>query len=562
MKKTSKTITASCIQELPFPRVAIENDSAVDMIQIFKHKDVHVRESGSLSLSTLLINKQNIAAFQRNRSIAVIIESLLPITPDSESLSHIRMSISSLTLLTENNAACQQQLLQHPHGIRCLFIHSQLLIHHDPELQQICFRILHNLSKLDNAMPRFIQANIKDYLVSSELLVDANVSKQVSRRASELLCQLLLFKGDFCSISDIERICFQAIEQGEISIHDEQTEKNVFHAVHYLLSCGMNSTSSAMKVLLYCLQIIQNQRIADLSHLLLLLKCILECIRIDAKHCDYAINNRLFASLLYCSHYRFWFIWLKESVRKESLIATLEMNATSFSFPFDPSPRIHQLMQDHIYPKFTEVLDMLVDTYLAVIETYPALIIPILTSGVIPSILESPSYRDPVLKQVYPTVAVTRLLANTLLTALLHHDTNQASPQHLPLVQSLLVSNRQCTSILMPNLYGISQHLASTGKDLSLILRLLEVNDLITLLFDNIHAMNSIDRDLYEIIAGVAIIYQFGHRELVYEDFILDCASTALRRKKLFAPCIALICTVREVNKHLTQFSPVLINTP
>ena len=507
------------------------------------HEDIRVKEAASLSMSTLLINTENVESFYRTGSVNSIIKSLKNTELNPSSMKHISMSIASLNILIESDSRLRQELLSSAHSIEVLFKLCRFLVHHDPHLQLNCFSIIKCLSEMDNSIQDFARAKIVTYLVSAELLVLPSTQKRVTRGAADILYKLLLFDACLIQVKDIEDVCFDQIESGSSTFHDDVTENTIFHAVNYALSVR---PQPAKRVLVYCLFSIRAERILDSTHLLLLLRCFHGAVEMDKAHCRQALDHGVFHCLLYASNHAYWWNWLVKHVMKirkpTRAEAVLQMKGALSERPTAFPASSDTVTLQYLYPRLMEILDEVVATYVQICVRSPQSITSVCSGGIIDSILSNPRHVSPINSKEYPSSCIVCLVSRILVVALM----NQSCDTHkfAPFLQFMLLSTAEC---ILGSIYcgpsEMEEEPAHTGVDLRMITDIIGAQGGIELLMIALQSYKY-DEAFDEIVSAVAVLYPYLRREVVTDSIIIYLSSIAMQSRKIFFPCVAIIIMV------------------
>lgn len=540
----TKTLHRSTIKQLPYPGHAVDRETVAELSMSLTHEDIRVKEAASLSMSTLLINTENVESFYRTGSVSSIIRSLKSTELSAASMKHISMSVASLNILIESDTRLRQELLSSAYSIEVLFKLCQFLVHRDPHLQLNCFNIIQCLSAMDNSIQDFARANIVSFLVSAELLVHPSTHKRVTRGAADLVYKLLLFDTNLIRVKDIEDVCFDQIESGSTTFHDDITENTVFHAVNYALSVN---PQPAKRVLVYCLFSLRAERILDTTHLLLLLRCIHGAVEMDKAHCRQALDHGVLHCLLYASNHAYWRTWLAKQTSKNNKSvarseAMLQMKGSLFERP-DAFPELNEIITlQYLYPRLMEILDEVVAIYVQICVRCPQSITSVCSGGIIDSLLSNPKHMSPVNSKEYPTYCVVSLVSRILVVALMCQPSD--THKFAPFLQFMLLSTAE--SILGPvngdPLFKEDEPLQGR-VDLRMITGILEAQGAIELLMSALQSYKY-DEAFDEVISAVAVLYPHLQRGVVTDSIVIYLSSIAMQSRKVFLPSVAIMIMV------------------
>ena len=589
MKKHRKVFNKTSIKSLDYPKRELGHDLAVEIVDIIDHSafssspssHLHVKESGSLSLSSLLLNQQNVDAFQSFKSMSSILHGLQTIHITKASLPHIAMCLSSLHILTQTSGELRQQLLVSTESVACLFRLCYYLIHYDAELQLSCFELILLLSRMDNYILYFSQADLKKYLISKELLYHEDSSFKVTRGSSHLLFQLLLYNKNFISCQDLSLACFQS-SAGTV-FRDFITEDIVLRAMVYSFSCGSPQEASYESVIDYCLQSILTERIHSIGHLHLLLQCLHECVSVDLRHSDYAVDNQILSALLYASNYSHWKNWIethfatKEKAHKSLLptstnqppdkanIASLFQTPVRF-FEDPPSPydlntsssASASTISSLLHPDLSLITALVSDLYVTILRSQPFLAATVLSGGIIPSLLSNPIDINDKNSYYFPVI---HLVHEILLLSLFHQP---QAPSSIVFFQELLLKQKSkvYSTISSAPLTVISKEMANRGTDLRFICRLVESLQVPDIFFAQLVDRNSSVDCLYESLTSVGVLSLHIRMVQMDAELIVQLAAAAKQYQKLLFPYAALLCrfidSPKANHEHLVRSDNVL----
>ena len=543
MKKT-KALHRSAIKQLPYPGHAVDRETVAELSMSLTHGDIRVREAASLSISTLLINTENVESFYRTGSVNSIIRSLKNTELTPSSMKHISMSIASLNILVESDMRLRHELLASANSIEVLFHLCRFMVHHDPNLQLYCFQIIQALLEMDNSIQDFAKAKIVKYLVSSELLTDPKTHKKVTRGASDLVYKLLLFDSGSIRVKDIEDVCFIDIESGAAAFHDDITENTIFHAVNYALSV---KPQPAVRVLLYCVYSIRAEKILDTAHLLLLLRCIHGAVELDWVHSNQALEHGAFHCLIYASSSAYWRVWLVDYIFSHQKALSLNEAALSMKGAMFERPSMFPEMNNVVlvqclYPKLMEILDEVVSIYIEICIKCPKVITSVCSSGIIDSLLSNPTHLSPVNSKEYPSCCVVGLVSKLLVVALENYPSE--SHRYTPFLKFMLPPTvGRSISSMEVKIVPMRDESTTSELDFRLLTSILDAQGVIILIMDALQS-NKYYENFDEVISAIAVLYPYLRSGVVSDATVIFLSSVAMQSRKIFFPSVAIIIMV------------------
>jgi hypothetical protein len=141
-------------------------------------------KDASGALSALSMNVKNIEGLRQSGSLGVVIEMLRRLdfsVPQDET--HIADLVRSVSILTEDVEA-QTRFLSNPSAISSIL---QLCIYTSGTVQEKIFRVVERMCKTEFGIRVFMNANIFDVLLSSEMLSRASTQVPVRQSAANLV---------------------------------------------------------------------------------------------------------------------------------------------------------------------------------------------------------------------------------------------------------------------------------------------------------------------------------------------------------------------------------------
>lgn len=561
-----KTLLSSSMHTAAYPKTLMERDAAIALVHSFSHvsnslpfstlvlpyaceqSDLVVKRNASLSLYTLLINCTNHASFNDAHTLNAIINSLLVTPLCTDSLPHFRMSISCLHLLFSRadtrlvdspNTLLQDFLInRNPDGVHCLFRLCAQLTRIDAQLQQHVFKLIMRLHQLDNSIIEFHRANISSFLISNGLLLNTRCGKVISRHSTSLLYQLLLYDSTYCSLTQIEKLIFgnAPYDMNTVAL-DIHAEKHILNSVLYLLTTS-KPISSALVFLQYLLHCVKSERISDVQHFLLILKCIRACIGIDEQHAQLALDSGILGCMLYASHHKFWSRWLIRSLEAypnmEAVV--LDLNKVSFDAPLEPQSS--KQLNVYLFPKYVDLISEAVEIICATVLANARLIPTVLSSGIIPLLLANPKaqqYAGDV--HDYTVAAVMHIVSAFLLVALAHQDRIAITSRHIAQLQDLLLPLSEGGTFESP--------VASIDLDISSITKLLVAQGVVGILLENVQHLSLLDScSSLRVLSSIAILFNHLTQGFLCDAVVVHIIDAAIRNKKLFSAGMCVVCMV------------------
>jgi hypothetical protein len=270
-------------------------------------------KDASVALSALSMNVKNIDGLRKSGSLGVVLDMLQRIDFDSNpDPNHIADLVRSVSILSDS-IQMQSRILSNPHAVSSIL---KLCIKTHGDVQQRIFQVLDGLCRTENGTEIFLQQNVFDVLISSELLARGSTPLDVRHSTANLVNRMATMQPRHFPVSKMQDV----IIVNSTRVVDGYIEVQLLHALYAHLSWLAAEKLDLEKcdiILLHLVNEVKSETFEDLEHvlpsqllnhllsdiifssqLLLILKCIVIVSR-ESHHGSYLLKHDLSIALQY-----------------------------------------------------------------------------------------------------------------------------------------------------------------------------------------------------------------------------------------------------------------------